>query len=258
MKLSLPYGETFLEADIDWGRFLGVVDIADRPAAPSVDDAVAAALNHPIGLEKRLVDMVSAGDTCALLVSDSFRQTRADQILPILVDALNEGGIPDEDIVLVFATGTHRAPTPEEQRAILGPAIAERFHGRTLVHDPHDEDNLTFVATTPRGTPVFINRRVYECDRIIATGAVVLHYFAGFGGGRKAIVPGIAGVETIAHNHAMNLDPHRGRTNPAVRIGVLDGNPVAEDMLDAARLVNPDFIVNTVLNARANRRRLRR
>jgi nickel-dependent lactate racemase len=117
-----------------------------------------------------------------------------------------------------------------------------------FVHDPRDEANLTEVGVTRRGTRVRINRRLCQADRVIVTGAVVLHYFGGFGGGRKSILPGVAAVDTIAHNHAMNLARDADTLDPAVRIGVQDGNPVAEDMLEAARLAPVDCIVNTVLN----------
>jgi nickel-dependent lactate racemase len=113
-------------------------------------------------------------------------------------------------------------------------------------------ESLLFVGNTSRGTPVWLNRRLLEADRVILTGTVVLHYFAGFGGGRKSIVPGLAGEQTIAANHARNLHPTDDGLNPDVRIGRLDGNPVAEDMAEAAGFAQVECIVNTVLN-RENR-----
>jgi nickel-dependent lactate racemase len=103
-------------------------------------------------------------------------------------------------------------------------------------------------GTTSRGTPVRINRRVAESRRRILIGAVVFHYFAGYGGGRKLLLPGVAARESIAHNHAMTLDPAEDRINPAVRIGRMPGNPVAEDMLEAARMVGADYCINSVLD----------
>ena len=181
-------------------------------------------------------------------MSDAFRRTRVEQILPALLSALSEAGVDERAIAFLFATGTHRGPTVDEQRRILGSAVFDRFRGRIWIHDPHDEANLVAVGVTSRGTAVTINKRAAESDRLIATGTVVFHYFGGFGGGRKSILPGISGVETIAHNHAMNLDPDTDRLNPDVRIGRMDGNPVAEDMLEGARLAQVDFVLNTVLN----------
>ena len=251
MKLELPYGETPLRVDMDWGRCLGVLDVADAPELPDVGQTVRDALAHPIGLDRGLHETIRPGETVAILVSDAFRKTGIDRVLPTLIEGLNRAGVADEAVQFVFACGTHRPPTDEEQARILGRAVHERFRGRVSVHDPEDEANLTYVATTSRGTPVAVNKRVRDCDRIIATGTVVLHYFAGYGGGRKSILPGISGADTIAHNHTMNVDPSEDRLNPAVRIGALDGNPVSEDMLEAARLVGVDYTVCTVLNREA-------
>ena len=247
-RLCLPYGQGTIEAGMAWGTRLGELDIAERPALANLDEAVRHALNNPIGLEKGLFEIVQPGESVAIIVSDSFRKTAVHEYLPVLLEGLTRAGIAEERICFVFSTGTHRPPRPEEQAAILGQAVYARFQERLVNHDPLDDANLVAVGTTSRGTPVYFNRRAMECDRVIATGAVVLHYFGGFGGGRKAILPGIAGVKTISHNHAMNLDPEQDRLNPAVRIGALDGNPVAEDMLEGAKLGKCDFIINTVLN----------
>jgi len=248
MRVELPYGQDTVTADIDWARPLATLDVAEAPELPDLGRAVREAIEHPIGLDTGLCDLVSPGERVVILVSDMFRKTCVDQVLPVLIAGLGEAGVRAEDISFLFATGTHRAPTPEEQASILGASIFEQFRGRLFVHDANDAANLVSIGTTSRGTPVEINRRAHEADRLIATGAVVFHYFGGYGGGRKSILPGIASARTIAHNHAMNLDPVADRRNPAVRIGVLDGNPVAEDMLEGALLVGADAIINTVLN----------
>ena len=114
---------------------------------------------------------VNHGETVAIVVPDSFRTTRVEQVLPILVDGLIGAGILEGDIPFVYATGTHRGPTPEEERRILGDGIYERFDRQAFTHDPRDEENLVYVGTTSRGTAVHINRRVHEADRIIAQAA---------------------------------------------------------------------------------------
>ena len=248
MKITVPYGPATVTADLDWAACLGTLDVADAPELPCLEQAVADAIERPIGLAKNLYEAVAPGDTVAILVSDSFRETGARQFLPVLIDGLNRAGIPDEAMTIIFATGVHRPPTDAEQARILGEAIHARFQGRTHAHDPEDSTNLTYVGTTARGTRLAINKRARDCRRIIATGSVVMHYFAGFGGGPKAVLPGIASVEAISHNHAMNLDRREDRINPDVRIGALAGNPVAEDMLEGARLAGVDFLLNTVLN----------
>jgi nickel-dependent lactate racemase len=244
----MPYGRETLAAEIGGGRCLGTLDVADAPALDNVAEEVRRGLENPIGLPHGLDALVMPGESVVIIVSDSFRRTGIDQVLPSLLDALFDAGISPEDVSFVFATGIHRAPTAEEQRTILGGPVYGRFKSRAFSHDPYDSRQLVFLGATARGTPVEINRRVHEADRVIATGAVVFHYFAGFGGGRKSIVPGVASARTIAHNHAMNLDPREDRLDPNVALGRLEGNPVAEDLAEATRLAHVDLIVNTVLN----------
>jgi len=249
MKLLLDSGAGIQESMMDWGRPLGTIAIANTPALDSLDSAVRDALERPIGLKKSLLEIVKPGETVAIVVSDIFRKTCTEQFLPIIIDALNAAGIGDDAIQIAIATGVHRPPTPDEQRRIIGEDLHRRFAGRVFAHDPYDETNLREFGVTSRGTRVRLNKRVFDCDRVIVTGAVVLHYFAGFGGGRKAILPGLAAEETISQNHSMNLDKTSDRINPRVRIGAMDENPVSEDMLEGARMAKVDYLVNTVLNS---------
>jgi len=245
--IVLPYGDATVRATAP-GRCLGSLEIDARPGLTDPATAIRESFARPIGMGENVFEGLTTGLPIVILVSDSFRQTRADTVLPVLLDGLSEAGIEDSDISVLFSTGTHRGPTHEEQRLILGPETFDRLSGRIASHDAHDPTACVFVGTTRRGTPVEINRLVVEAGHVIATGGVVLHYFAGFGGGRKSVVPGVASARTIAHNHAMNLHASEDTLDPAVRIGALDGNPVAEDMLEASRMCRVDFIVNTVLN----------
>jgi len=247
VKFEMPYGDTTVTAALEGFDLLDTLDVADVPGVADVAGAAAAALARPIGTVP-LAETVRPGERVAIVVSDSFRTTRIEQVLPTLLDTLRGAGVRDEDICFVFATGSHRGPTEAERAVILGDGVYAAFRDRAFSHDADDADGLVYVGETSRGTPVEVNRRVHEADRVIATGAVVLHYFGGFGGGRKSIVPGLASKRTIAHNHARNLHATEDRLDPAVRIGVLDGNPVAEDMLEAAQCTRVDFVVNTVLN----------
>jgi nickel-dependent lactate racemase len=131
-------------------------------------------------------------------------------------------------------------------RAILGPASA-MFGDRVFFHDADDAANLVAVGSLPDGHVVRINRMAVETDCLILLGAAAYHYHAGFGGGRKSLVPGIAGRDTVAHNHSRTLDPSADRIHPGVGPGLLEGNPVHESMLSAALMRPPAFIVNTVL-----------
>jgi nickel-dependent lactate racemase len=248
IEIEIPYGSEMLRANLPAGRLLGTLDVTDTAGLVDRNRAIREAIENPIGLEKNIFEIVQPGETIAIVVPDSFRTTRIEQVLPVLVDGLIEAGISAGDISFIYATGTHRGPTPDEEKKILGDGIYDRFKDQAFSHDPRDEENLVYVGTTSRGTKVHLNKRVHEADRIIATGAVVLHYFGGFGGGRKSIVPGVASITSIASNHSMNLHPTEDEINPAVRIGGLEGNPVAEDMLEATQQSHVDYIVNTVLN----------
>ncbi|MBM3288792.1 MAG: nickel-dependent lactate racemase [Candidatus Hydrogenedentes bacterium] len=246
--IEVPYGTQTLSATIDWGACLGTIDIADVPAVADVEAALREGLARPIGFDRAFFDGFRRGETVAIIVSDAYRQTGVDRYLPALLAELERAGIRDEDIRFIFASGTHRVPNPDQQRTILGAAVYDRFRDRAYTREAYNDARHVYAGTTSRGTPVELERLAIECDRIIVTGAVVLHYFGGFGGGRKSIVPGLASARTIAHNHAINLHPTEDRLHPDVRIGVLDGNPVAEDMLEAAKLARVHGIVNTVLN----------
>lgn len=248
MEFSLAYGEDELRGSIPWARHLGTLDVAQAEPMADVEKALDEGMRHPIGMSGAALDRFAPGQRVLIVVSDSFRYTGVEKLLPRLLSRLAERGIAEQDIAFLVATGTHRGPTPEEAAKILGSELYARFADRFITHDPFNKDELRLAGTTSRGTPVWLNRRFFEADRVIATGSVILHYFGGYGGGRKSIVPGCAGVESIAANHARNLHPTEDALNPDVRIATLDGNPVAEDMLEAARFCPVDFIINTVLN----------
>lgn len=251
MKIQLPYGHEIAEAEIGWGIPLESLDIADVAPIDDLPAATVRALMKPIGGGPEFFDIVKPGESLAIIVSDSFRHTGVDQLLPTILAELANAGMSEEKIFFVFATGTHRGPTEDEKARILGTEVYRRFSARAFTHDPKDPEGLVALGTTRRGTRVTINRRVHEADRVLVTGAVVFHYFAGFGGGRKSVVPGVAGVQTIAQNHALNLDPNHDQLDPMVRIGGIEGNPVAEDMAEAASLLKVDYLINTVMNRNA-------
>jgi len=248
MKISLPYGNGSVEANLAHGRVVGTLDIAEAPALRNIEASAREALENPIGAVAPLRAQLQPGQTATIIVSDSFRTTGIDQCLPALLEVLAARGIPDENITFLYATGTHRGPTPAEAEKILGEAVFARFGTRAVAHDPFNANGLVDLGPTSRGTPVHLNRHVVACDHLIVTGTVVLHYFGGFGGGRKSLLPGVAGEASISRNHAMNLHPSEDRLDPSVRIGVLAGNPVAEDMLEGALKVRTSYLLNTVLN----------
>ncbi len=246
--IQMPFGQRTLHAVLPQDATCFTLNIAQTKALTDPSGPLRAALHQPIGMDGPAMKGIRAGERVAFVVSDSFRHTAVAELLPVLVAELLKRGVRPSDISFLVATGVHRPPTTDELRKILGAEIHDRFGFQCFAHDPHDEDALLFVGNTSRGTPVWLNRRLFEADRIILTGTVVMHYFAGFGGGRKSIVPGLAGERTIAANHSLNLHPYRDTLNPDVQIGRMDGNPVAEDMAEAAHFAPVEFILNTVLN----------
>lgn len=245
---TIHFGDQQLPVNLPTETYLDTLDIHSSETINDCASALKDALQSPIGMPDNALAHFSPDDTVAIVVSDSFRQTRIDHLLPTLIESLTARAIPIENITITFSTGTHRGPNGSEAIAILGHNIAQQFHGRLFSHDATDTANLVTIGKTSRGTDVSVNKHVHESDHIILTGSVVLHYFGGFGGGRKSMVPGLASINTIAQNHAMNLHPTDDTLDPRVAIGQCEGNPVAEDMLEATKLSHVDFIINTVLD----------
>lgn len=233
-EIDLPYGRGRLRVAAPGDR------LVPRESEPIADErrAVVDALEHPIGAPP-LSEIVRPGERVAIVVNDITRLTRTDLMLPPIVEALNAAGVPDGDIFIVFALGIHRKQTEEERRLILGAEMHARI--RSFDHDSGDDAGLVEIGVTSFGNRVEINREVWEADRIILTGEVIYHLIAGYSGGRKSLVPGVAGARTTTFNHRMIFDP-------ACRAGALDGNPAHEDLLEACRMADPDFLVNVVLS----------
>ncbi|MBI4910506.1 MAG: nickel-dependent lactate racemase [Acidobacteria bacterium] len=233
MDFALPFGESTLRVrcDADLIRHRDVSPLSDEPAA--IRDALA----HPIA-SPPLGEIVKPGESVVIIVNDITRLTRSDLMLLPLVSELNAAGIPDADILVVFALGIHRPQTDAERRRILGDELYHRL--RSIDHNAMDEAALVTIGTTSFGNIVEINRRVWEADRVILTGEIIYHLIAGYSGGRKSLVPGVAGARTTTFNHNMIF-------NPRCRSGVLDGNPAHEDLLEACSLFPPDFMLNVVL-----------
>ena len=236
----LPYGKTEVCARIPAKNFLGKIEPKEKPG---VDDAIAEikrALQEPIGT-KRISEIAKPGDKVAIVVDDFTRPAPSHLMVPPILEELNNAGIKNEDITIIFACGTHRPVTDEEARRLLGEEIAGKI--KYVSHNCSAKDHVYVGTTKTHGTKVYLNRIFVEADVKILTGDVGLHYYAGYGGGRKSILPGISSCETIQHNHAMLL--HKN-----AHTGILEGNPIHEDMMEAAELAKIDFILNVVLNSK--------
>jgi nickel-dependent lactate racemase len=220
------------------------------PAAPEekelTDAEIGAALDEPIS-GAALEEIVGAGESALIVVSDATRATGSERIVNLLARRLITAGVAPGDIRVIFANGIHRAVTPDEQQKLLTPFITQRL--RVLNHNALDPAQRFNFGATPRGTPVLLNRALREHDHVILTGSVSWHYFAGFSGGRKSVCPGLASAETIAATHALAMDFTTGQRRSGVGIGLLAGNAVHEECEAAATLVKPSFLVNTHTDA---------
>jgi len=228
---------------------LGVIKSAFK-GRPLNENQMLAGLMQPIWPDKSrktIFDVIKPGESVCIVVSDQTRSTAVNLVLPVALHGLAERGCKLTDMFILVASGIHRHPTPAEMGKILGTEIARQFTGRIFNHNPDDASALIEVGTTKRGHRVRVNRRAIEADRLVLFGTASYHYHAGFGGGRKSLVPGLAARDTIAYNHSLTLDPDHDRVHPMVDIGALDKNPVSEEMLEAARMCDPDITINTVL-----------
>ena len=236
-EVWLPYGKTKVKLEVPDRAFLGLIEPREVPPAPDPLAEVRRALSEPIGTAV-LADVVGPGDKVVITAEDHTRSAPSWLMVPPLLDELNVAGVKDEDITVLFACGTHRAVRPEEAERLLGPEVLKRV--RVISHDCQAPDHV-YIGDTSFGNRVEVNKIFAEADVRILTGDIDLHYYAGYGGGRKSVLPGVSSARTIQFNHAMLLHPN-------ARMGVLEGNPVHEDMMEAAKLADVAFILNVVAN----------
>lgn len=246
-SFTLSYGRRNIEFTLPAEHLLRLLTGNRNGNKKSEPEIIKEALAHPIA-SPRLGEIVQPGEKICLVISDITRSWQKQSLfLPYLVGELNEAGIPDADIRFLCAVGSHRQQTEAEHRLLLGKELADRF--TVTDHDCRNQANLVYLGETSFGTPVWINRLAVESDRIVLTGAAVYHDMVGWGGGKKSILPGIAGYETIMANHKLSLSPVKGEgTHPNVRSGNIEGNPLHADMLEAADMVKPSFLLNVVMD----------
>jgi nickel-dependent lactate racemase len=247
MKVAWDYGKTEMEFEVPDHLYLGSVEGVAVEPLPDLGRSLEEAVENPIG-SRPLGDLVRGGDRVAVACPDFHRLwVRSSRWLPLVARSLNRAGVRNRDITVIIANGTHSPAGYSEIREIVG----ENFppYIKVVSHDARDLSQLRYVGKTPFGTPLWVNRHALETDHLILTGGIVPHTFAGFGGGRKAVIPGMSGLKTILANHRRALsDVPGGGIHPQARPGLLEGNPVHRDMLAAAQMLKPRFIVNFVLS----------
>ena len=222
-------------------KLLVMSEPRDVPAAESVGRLVKEGLKKPIGMAP-LAEIVSSLENKSVVIisEDQTRPAPVGEVALPLINELNALGVADDEIEMIIGMGTHRAITQDEMRAKLGDEVLGRV--KISIHDPDDKANLVKVGTTTRGTPCWANRKVVEAGLTVGIGTINPHYFAGYGGGPKIVLPGISGRDAVRHNHVLMREP--GTTQ-----GITHGNPVWEDMLEAAHLVGLDMKIDCLLNA---------
>ena len=236
MKLSIPYLDRNFPLDIPDENLLCVAEPNDIESGGNEDETLTRALDAG-----RVPQFLDGARSVLVIINDATRPTPTAAMLKALLPSFEAAGIKPADISLLVATGAHRAPTEEEYRAILGDLYG-LFRPCCAAHDSKNAGEMVSLGVTRRGTPVALNRRVVEAERIVVTGSVEPHYFAGFTGGPKAFLPGVAAYESIKINHEHALESE-------AKTLALTGNPVREDIDEAARFIKaPVFSLMTVLD----------
>ncbi len=235
-EIWLPYGKDKIRIEIPLQNLLGVYYPKTIVAEVDENYILQQAMENPIG-SLRLKEIVRCGQKVAIVTSDLTRPTPSDKMLPFVIGELEAAGIPDEDVFIVFALGIHRPMSEEEMKKAISPQIYQRF--RAINHDLND---VVTLGVTQRGTVVEIFRPLVEADVRICLGNIEFHYFAGFSGGAKAILPGCASRETIYANHRWLVSPEAS----AMRI---KGNPVREDLEEGVAMLGVDFILNVIVDS---------
>lgn len=246
-EYTIPYGSGSLRVPLEQEQVMAELRGNEVPPIPDIRAALRESLDAPIG-RAPLRQCVQPGDRVALVISDMSRfWMRQDLVVPHLLDyLLDDCGLSPADVTIVVANGTHPGGDEAVLRQLVTDPVFERV--RVVNHDCQAAD-LVPLGLSSFGTPVAVNAIAATADLCLCLGAATYHVMAGFGGGRKSILPGISGEATIRHNHALSLDPAQLRSSPLVGNGRLADNPLHLDMLEAAGMMPNLFLVNLVMNA---------
>ncbi len=234
MKIQFPYGKTHLEYDFSKVNVL-TSSIEEYDPGLSEQALVDAAMANPEG-GTTLRELAKDKKKIVLIASDHTRPVPSKVIVPPMLKEIREGN-PNADITILISTGCHRETTKEELVSKFGPEIVA--NEKIVVHDCDDAENLVNLGTLPSGGQCLVNRLAVEADLLVSEGFIEPHFFAGFSGGRKSVLPGVAGRETVLANHCSEFIAH-----PKSRTGILEGNPIHTDMLWAAKQAKLKYIVN--------------
>lgn len=239
--IPIPYDNTTLDLHVPEENLRAVIaaGMHSYQAPKGEADLVLDALAHPIGTPP-LRELAKGKKRVTLVTSDHTRAVPSKITLPLLLAEIRAGN-PQAEITILIATGLHRATTPEEQRRMFGDKIVD--HEEIAVNDAFDPAQFVHVCELPSGAQFNVNRLAVDCDLLLTEGFIEPHFFAGFSGGRKSILPGICSQETVNENHS-----YKAIASPYSNTGILENNPIHMDMVFAARAVNTAFILNVALD----------
>ena len=240
--IALPYYTSTMDIHVAEENLETVITakLDEYQPGKTESELVREALEHPIGT-KPLRELAAGKKKIVLVTSDHTRAVPSRITLPLELAEIRRGN-PEADITILIATGLHRPTTEEEQRRMFGDEIVD--NEKIAINMPFEPDQFVNMGGLPSGAEFHVNRLAAECDLLICEGFIEPHFFAGFSGGRKSILPGICAAETVNENHS-----YKAIASPYAKTGVLKHNPIHEDMVCAARMVNVQFILNVALNA---------
>ncbi|KAA0257665.1 nickel-dependent lactate racemase [Deferribacter autotrophicus] len=243
--MKLPYGKSHVDINIKKDFDLLNISIDKEPL--SIDEIFLKLEEAPVYSEG-FSRVLENARKILFIVPDITRKSGLNHFFPVLIKKIEEVGVP---FSIIFATGTHRKVTEDEKKWIITDEVYEKYKDRLIDHDPDDPQQLEYFGKTKNGTPILLNKAYLEHDTIIPIASVSYHYFAGFGGGRKMILPGIASRKSALNNHKLVLDIRNSRKHPLATAGNLKQNPVNDDIVEAvmiARRGKTFFAINTILN----------
>ena len=245
--IDLKFGRDSIAFEYDDAMFSVLQTSGQIPALSDLE--IGESLDDPID-SPALEEIVNSDDQVLIVVPDATRQSGSGQIVNLLVRRLLSNGTAPTNINIIFATGIHRAVTADEINDLLTPFIAQRI--KVLHHNAFDQIKNFNIGETSTGIPVEVNWLLTEYDHIVLVGSVTFHYFAGFTGGRKLIVPGLASARTIAATHSLAFDCESMDRRDGVGTALLDGNPVHEAFVECAEFIKPSFAISSIVNSSGN------
>jgi len=244
MELEIAYGKRMQKCVICDENIVKIIFPKEGEPLSNVEAAIKVALNNPIGLPP-LIKIVRPNHKVVFVIDDATRPTPTSVILKPILEILEEIGVSDENILIIFALGVHKKMSKDGMSKILGKNIFNRY--RSVNHEAFDNSKLVDLGVTKFGTPVSINKEVIEADIRILTGMIKPHNLAGYSGGAKSILPGVCGVKTIMYNHSFKTQSH-----PYSKMGILEKNPLRKDIEETLKMIGPTFMVNLVLDYKKN------